>query len=698
MKKLKLSVRIGLGFGVLIAITLLLGSVAMWNMNNTSHNAAIMAEHNVPEVTVANEVERAAMLTMLEMRGYGLTGTTNYLQAGFKNLNDVKQHIAAARNLAANSDALTGLKTAAEKAGAKLTEYERLVQETIDKNKDMGLSWAKMTENDQALLKAGQNFLDDQYKAFAEETQANASMEKIRQRNLKIKLANDILEAGRAVRLAAWRAQAERDPKLIQDAQKQFDIIKAKLEEAKPITTRAANLQQIAECQKGVEGCQSAMNDWLAHWAARDASSSKRAETGYAVMAEAKKVAIQGLEDTKAIATRSVNTMAMASTILGFGLIIALAIGLAIALYMTRSISKPIKLIAEVLTSGAEQAASAACQVASASQSLAEGASEQAASLEETSSSLEEMSSMTKRNAESAQKAKELADQARDAAEMGALEVQSMSESMGGISASSDEMRKAMDGVKTANDEVAKIIKTIDEIAFQTNILALNAAVEAARAGESGMGFAVVADEVRNLAQKSAQAARETAAKIEGAIQKTEFGVHVSEKVVEKIESVLAQSKKVRDSLCVIVNKARDVDNLVGEIATASSEQSHGINQVNTAVTQMDKVTQSNAANAEESASAAEELNAQAKSLTDIVLQLNQLVDGKSPGNVAGKSMPMRTPKTPMTHEAVASIRKGPVIASNRQAINRHAKSAPHVKDQAINAFESSQEGDFKDF
>ena len=153
----------------------------------------------------------------------------------------------------------------------------------------------------------------------------------------------------------------------------------------------------------------------------------------------------------------------------------------------------------------------AAGQVSSASQSLAEGASEQAASLEETSSSLEEMSSMTKRNAENAQKANELAKQARAAADTGVGDMQAMN--------------AAMDAIKASSDDIAKIIKTIDEIAFQTNILALNAAVEAARAGEAGMGFAVVADEVRNLAQRSAQAAKETAAKIEGAVSKTAQGV-----------------------------------------------------------------------------------------------------------------------------------------------------------------------------
>jgi methyl-accepting chemotaxis protein len=265
-----------------------------------------------------------------------------------------------------------------------------------------------------------------------------------------------------------------------------------------------------------------------------------------------------------------------------------------------RRVSRRLSASADMLDAAAGQVASAAQQITGASQALAEGASEQAASLEETSASLEEMASMTRRNAENAQSAKDLAAQTRGAADAGANDMREMSE--------------AMDAIKGASDNIAKIIKTIDEIAFQTNILALNAAVEAARAGEAGMGFAVVAEEVRNLAQRSAQAAKETAEKIEDCIFKSEAGVGISTKVAGRLEEITA--------------KARQVDELVAEIATASREQSQGIDQVNTAVTQMDKVTQSNAASAEESASAAEELSAQATMLESAVGDLLSLVNG----------------------------------------------------------------------
>jgi methyl-accepting chemotaxis protein len=282
-------------------------------------------------------------------------------------------------------------------------------------------------------------------------------------------------------------------------------------------------------------------------------------------------------------------------------------LALVLGFYLARSISRPILAIATNLSAGAEQTGAAATQIAATSQSLAEGSSEQAASLEETSSSLEEMSGMTKRNSDNARLAKDHTVETRTAADAGVADMQAMAH--------------AMRDIKASSDDIAKIIKTIDEIAFQTNILALNAAVEAARAGEAGMGFAVVAEEVRNLAQRSAVAAKETAAKIETSIAKTAQGVQLTERVVA--------------SLGDIATKAGRVDELVGEVAAASQEQTQGIGQLNTAVGHIDKVTQSNAASAEECAGAAEELNAQTTTLKAAAHDLHVLVHGSSRQPVA---------------------------------------------------------------
>ncbi|MEE8575629.1 MAG: methyl-accepting chemotaxis protein, partial [candidate division Zixibacteria bacterium] len=266
---------------------------------------------------------------------------------------------------------------------------------------------------------------------------------------------------------------------------------------------------------------------------------------------------------------------------------VAMVIGIISAFFIIISITRPVNRIISGLTEGAEQVGSASEQVAAASQSLAEGSSEQASSLEETSSSLEEMSSMTRQNADNARQANGLASDASSAADKGMNAMNSMSE--------------AMVEIKKSSDETAKIIKVIDEIAFQTNLLALNAAVEAARAGEAGKGFAVVAEEVRNLAQRSAEAAKDTSALIEGSQKNAEAGVKSTEELVEILKNITGGIKKVTD--------------LLGEVTAASDEQAQGVEQLNTAVGQMDQVTQQNASNAEESSSASEELASQAQEM-----------------------------------------------------------------------------------
>jgi methyl-accepting chemotaxis protein len=238
-----------------------------------------------------------------------------------------------------------------------------------------------------------------------------------------------------------------------------------------------------------------------------------------------------------------------------------------------------------------EQVTSASNQISAGSQSLAEGANEQSSSLQEISSSLEEMSSMTRQNAGNAEQAKALSQAARESAEKGNDVMGLMSE--------------AIDRIKSSSDETAKIIKTIDEIAFQTNLLALNAAVEAARAGEAGKGFAVVAEEVRNLAQRSAEAAKVTANMIEESQRNADGGVKTAREVGEILGEIVTGSAKVND--------------ITAEIAAASSEQARGVDQVNVAVAQMNKITQQNAANSEESASAAEELASQSEELMGMV-------------------------------------------------------------------------------
>ena len=299
-------------------------------------------------------------------------------------------------------------------------------------------------------------------------------------------------------------------------------------------------------------------------------------------------------------------------------------------------------------------------QISSSSQSIAEGASEQAASIEQSSASLEEMAAMTKQNADNASQADQLMKQAGEV-------VDQANESMAALTAS-------MDDISKSSEETSKIIKTIDEIAFQTNLLALNAAVEAARAGEAGAGFAVVADEVRNLAMRAAEAAKDTATLIEGTTHKVSTGSNLVAGANEAFTQVTDSASKVGE--------------LVAEIAAASDEQARGIEQVNTAVSEMEKVTQQNAANAQQSASSSEEMLSQAGWMKKMVTELITLVGGSNSGTKerSAKMAPSLSEK--IRHK----------VMSPRHNDSHQKIAAPREEETRPEKLIPLEDDDFKDF
>ena len=280
------------------------------------------------------------------------------------------------------------------------------------------------------------------------------------------------------------------------------------------------------------------------------------------------------------------------------GLVLGVLIASLLGYFITRSINGSLRNIIDRLNSGSEQVNASSSQLSGSSQELAESSSEQAASLQETTSALEEMSAQIKQTAANSGEAELAVNEAKEIVESGVASMQRVT--------------KAMEEIKASSEETSKIINTIDDIAFQTNLLALNAAVEAARAGEAGKGFAVVAEEVRTLAQRSADAAQETARLIQKSQANSDRGAEMAMDVSEKLKE--------------IEEKTSNVNTLIGEISAASKEQATGIEQMNSVMSEMDNVVQGNASASEESASAAEELSSQAQELGNIVRELMAMV------------------------------------------------------------------------
>jgi methyl-accepting chemotaxis protein len=379
------------------------------------------------------------------------------------------------------------------------------------------------------------------------------------------------------------------------------------------------NKAQMAEVSEKVKSYYRAFNDYVEltrqknsisvkdaeakkHSAELD-SISKKQKNADTIMVQAARDAIKACEDVNANQKSKMQAeVSFANTTMLTAGIVAVMLGGLLSFLIIRAITMPLNRVIDGLNDGAGQVSAASGQVSSASQYLAEGASEQAASIEETASSLEQISSMTKRNSDNAGLADKL--------------MQDVNKVVNKANDSMHHLIISMEDISKASNAISKIIKTIDEIAFQTNLLALNAAVEAARAGDAGAGFAVVAEEVRNLAMRSAEAAKSTALLIEGTVEKITGGSELVNKTNMAFNEVTQSTTKVGA--------------LIGEISEASREQATGIEQVNVAVADMDKVIQQNAANAEESASASEQMNAQAEGMLDFVDELTVLLRGRS--------------------------------------------------------------------
>ena len=296
--------------------------------------------------------------------------------------------------------------------------------------------------------------------------------------------------------------------------------------------------------------------------------------------------------------------------------VLGVAAGLASAIMITRAVTKPIRNLTAVLIDDADETSAAALHSTRASHSLAAGSAQQAAALQQTRSSLESMATMIQHSGVDAQAAAQLAAETRTTADAGNTEIQ--------------EMQAAMDAIQDSSTKIAAIIKTIDEIAFQTNLLALNAAIEAARAGEAGQGFAVVADEVRNLAQRSAQAARDTGEKIHASIEKSRQGVAISDRVAARLAEIITQ--------------ARQVDERVRQVNEACRQQEQGIGELTQAMASIDAVTQQNVVHADETSHAAAQLEIQAHALKRVVYDLTVMVEGVAPVEDLEPALPAQNP------------------------------------------------------
>ena len=612
--------KIGLGFLLLFSLLLAVAAVAFVALGASGREFSQYAGSSL-ETNAASSLENSMMALKIQVNEFLATGSRDSIAGYDKAKADLDQDLATAQSVISDSGRSAEIAKARALLGQYDTGFRRLVaddaQLTALEHDKLAPCAERLTSTLQKILTAARD-AGDINSAFKISNSLKAFYECASD-------VNSFLLSSKVAQVDAARvALASVGDQVRQIANDQLELEKmdASLKDDAKTQALAAIRADLDAYAADLEGVAALKADTGTVAATQINAIAPQFTASLATVRESVRSFQVDLESRTRSQQHRNELLVVGGTLLGF------LIGAVASVFVTRGITRPLSRVAERLSSESSLSTRASLQVAKASQEIANGASSQAAALEESSSALHEMSSMTVRNSESAQTAKRLASEARQTADSGASEM--------------DEMKAAMSAIRTSSHEISKIIKTIDEIAFQTNILALNAAVEAARAGDAGMGFGVVADEVRSLAQRCAQAARDTAEKISDSTTKSEQGVSIS--------------GRMADHLTAIVTRIRQLDEMIGGIATASHEQSDGINQLNQTVAGMDRITQANAALAEETAASSEELRSQATQVQHAVGEILAMLGDAHGADDGGSIIPAEAPRAGRGPAPVAPV------------------------------------------
>ncbi len=594
--KMGLGKKIASGFSLTLIVMLILAIIGIYGAKTVSTTVISFTQKNLPQINIANDIKKYITEALRGVENYGLSGSTQALyeaKINFGKAKNLLQDSMKKEEFAGLLDMLTKTKNELEKYEELVTALEKVTDEITTQNKATATALDNFIETISALF-------NTQKEGLSGEILAGLDSDALLERVEKVGMDNELLQLAYQIKENTLRGELTRNATAFSENTPLFEKGKKILAALKAKTRWEGNLKRLSDNEKALNDVMNAQQAMMLKLNEHKKLMSHQQGLAMKVLDDSDNLLASALTDVQKRSTEVVDNSSKTSFLVILFSIVGFIVGIIVALFITKNTSNLLTGIGNNLTEVATANLTQAAQLASAAQQNAESASEQASSLESTSAALEEISSMTRQNADNAATANRLMGQVKDVVQQS---IQAM-----------DRVQKEIKQIQDSANETAKIIKTIDEIAFQTNLLALNAAVEAARAGEAGKGFAVVAEEVRNLARRSADAARNTADLIETSNKNAASGVTVTLELAKSLNSVVENINKVAT--------------LIAEIDAASKEQAQGINQVTSSVAEMDKVVQRNAANAEESASAVKELEAQTQRLNEVVQNLQIIIKG----------------------------------------------------------------------
>ena len=667
MKNMKLVVKLALGFGILLALALFLGSMAVWQMEKAGRDSDRLAKKDIPMVKDSMEARGALHRARYELRAYGLTGKDSYLLKGLPHIEATKAHLKEALARADKYPGLTGLKENIRKAADKTAEYAALVAETESRNKEMNAIHARQDASAEQFVSNSGKYLDIQNKTFdalihetVPATNLTEQEAALKERLLKITLANDIVNAGNRLRIANWKSEALRDPALAQAAMKDFELIEKKFAELVPITKRHENQEQLEAMKSAAEQYQAAMTELTSNSTDLAELEMMRTTASDAAIEAVSNNAMECMNQMAAMAMQSSANLDHSSKIMITGLIFAVLLGIFITVYLTRTITKPILkgvefanemskgnfsqrldidqrdeigILSRALNTVVENLQSQVKEIREASNVLAasaseisasvtqvtSGAQETAAAVTQTTATVEEVkqgahltSQKTKAVAENSQKGLQLAHVGRKATETVA---ESMTRINGQMASISDTIVK----LSEQSQMIGEITSTVDDIAEQSNLLAVNAAIEAAKAGEHGKGFAVVAQEIKSLAEQSKQATKQVRGILNSIQKATGVAVMATEQGSKAVDQGTKESMNANESIRTLSASFSETVQSAGQIAASTQEQLTGMDQVAMAMESIKAASQQNVASMKQLETAAQTLKDIGHKFTELV-------------------------------------------------------------------------------